>query len=76
MSNLSLQTLTWGTVAAAIASALWLAAGDSDVGDAWPVYGRLDRAALPHAGEHATPSERGARGSRAHLAPRKTTSER
>lgn len=29
MSNFSLQTLTWGTVAAAIASALWLASGDS-----------------------------------------------
>ena len=44
MSNFSLQTLTWGTVAAAIASALWLASGDSGLGDARPSREKADRA--------------------------------
>ena len=45
MSNFSLQTLTWGTVAAAIASALWLASGDSGLGDLRPAREQADRAA-------------------------------
>ena len=45
MSNLSLRALTWGTVAAAIASALWLAAGDSGFGE---VRQGLDDAAVSH----------------------------
>jgi hypothetical protein len=36
MSNLGLQSLTWGTVAAAVASALWLAAGDGALGTPRP----------------------------------------
>jgi hypothetical protein len=52
MSNLSLQTLTWGTVAAAIASALWLAAGDAELTDARAGrHGRAERAMPPLPGE-------------------------
>ncbi len=32
MRPIALQTLTWATVAAAVASALWLAAAESDPG--------------------------------------------
>jgi hypothetical protein len=80
MSNLSLQTLTWGTVVAAIASALWLAAGDSGLGDARAGYGQMDRATtgLPSeptaAGSATRPGA--ANGHRAHRAPRKTPPER
>jgi hypothetical protein len=44
MSNFGLQTLTWGTVAAAVASALWLASGDSGLGDMRPAREQADRA--------------------------------
>jgi hypothetical protein len=33
MRSLTLQALTWGTVTAAVGSALWLAAGESSGGD-------------------------------------------
>jgi|KBSSwiStaDraftv2_1062776.scaffolds.fasta_scaffold2859763_1 hypothetical protein len=33
MRSLTLQALTWGTVTAAVSSALWLAAGESSRGD-------------------------------------------
>ena len=51
MSDFSLRTLTWGTVTAAVASALWLSAGDSALPDSRSVLDSTLRAlkALPSA---------------------------
>lgn len=43
MRHTTLRTLTWGTVAAAVSSALWLAASEPD----WPDSRKIVKAAGP-----------------------------
>lgn len=72
MSNFGLQTLTWGTVAAAIASALWLASGDSGLADVRPAREQADRATASSAdGGAATRHRSRANGQHAPREPRK-----
>lgn len=76
MRQLTLRILTWGTVTAAISSALWLASGDPG----WPEMlkgdppgpmvrlpsdaSRADDAAAGSGSRHGTPPQRGERSSR------------
>jgi len=70
MSNFGLQTLTWGTVAAAIASALWLASGDSGLADVRPAREQAERATASSADGGAATRHR-ANGQHAPREPRK-----
>ncbi|HEV8313037.1 MAG TPA: hypothetical protein VGQ23_08225 [Burkholderiaceae bacterium] len=76
MSNFGLQTLTWGTVAAAIASALWLASGDSGLGDLRPAREQAERATASSADGGAVTRHRArANGQRTPREPHKPARE-